>query len=72
MKYNFDEEIGRKGTNSIKWDFTDKFLGAKDVLPMWVADMDFKSPDPVINAIKDGQNMEFTDIQVDRKVTTMP
>lgn len=52
MKYNFDEEIRRKGTNSIKWDFTDKFLGAKDVLPMWVADMDFKVPDPVINAIK--------------------
>ncbi len=52
MKYNFDEEIGRIGTNSIKWDFTDKFLGVKNILPMWVADMDFKAPEPVISAIK--------------------
>lgn len=42
MQYNFDEVINRRGTNSVKWD-----LCAPDVLPMWVADMDFKTA-PVI------------------------
>lgn len=46
MKYNFDEIINRSGTNSYKWDV----YGA-DVLPMWVADMDFRSPQPVIDAL---------------------
>lgn len=38
MHYNFDEIINRRGTNSVKWD-----LCEEDVLPMWVADMDFKT-----------------------------
>lgn len=42
MQYNLDEVINRRGTNSVKWD-----LSAPDVLPMWVADMDFKTA-PVI------------------------
>lgn len=42
MQYNFDEVIDRRGTNSVKWD-----LCTPDVLPMWVADMDFKTA-PVI------------------------
>ena len=42
MQYNFDEVINRRGTNSVKWD-----LCEPDVLPMWVADMDFKTA-PVI------------------------
>lgn len=36
MKYNFDEIIPRRGTNSYKWDSS----ADADVLPMWVADMD--------------------------------
>ncbi|MBN1374528.1 MAG: PatB family C-S lyase [Dehalococcoidia bacterium] len=52
MKYDFDSIIERKGTGSIKWDFTEKFFSAKDILPMWVADMDFRSPAPVIKALK--------------------
>jgi cystathionine beta-lyase len=50
--YDFDSVIDRHNTNSVKWDFTDRFFTAKDLLPMWVADMDFKSPPPVIDAIK--------------------
>lgn len=47
MKYNFDEIIQRKNTNSVKWDL------AKDqeVLPMWVADMDFKTAPEITQAI---------------------
>ena len=55
MKYDFDEEIERKNTNSSKWDgFEARFLGfnASGAIPMWVADMDFKSPKEVIEAVK--------------------
>ncbi len=48
MSYDFDEIINRAGTNSEKWD---AYKG-RDIIPMWVADMDFKSPVPIINALK--------------------
>ena len=48
MKYNFDEIIPRRGTNSYKWDSA----GDADVLPMWVADMDFRTAPPVVEALK--------------------
>ncbi|WP_027378977.1 MalY/PatB family protein [Chryseobacterium daeguense] len=46
MKYNFDEIINRRGTHSIKWD-----LCAENVLPMWVADMDFKTAPEITEAL---------------------
>lgn len=51
-KYNFDEVINRKGTNSIKWDHLESKFGRDDLLPLWVADMDFKCPPPVVEAMK--------------------
>ena len=48
MKYNFDEIIPRRGTNSYKWDSS----ADADVLPMWVADMDFRTAPPVVEALK--------------------
>ncbi|WP_050183023.1 MalY/PatB family protein [Domibacillus robiginosus] len=48
----FDEVIERRGTNAVKWDGLKAVFGREDVLPMWVADMDFKAPDVVIDAIK--------------------
>ena len=48
MKYNFDEIISRRGTNSYKWDSS----ADADVLPMWVADMDFRTAPFVIEALK--------------------
>ncbi|MBL4935705.1 pyridoxal phosphate-dependent aminotransferase [Clostridium sp. YIM B02515] len=47
MKYDFDKVIDRKNTRSVKWD-----LKKKDIIPMWVADMDFEVPDEVVQAIK--------------------
>lgn len=52
MKYNFDEIIPREGTNCLKYDARERFFGAGDVLPLWVADMDFKTPDFITEAIK--------------------
>ncbi|WP_046176615.1 MalY/PatB family protein [Domibacillus indicus] len=48
----FDEVIERRGTNAVKWDGLKTVFGREDVLPMWVADMDFKAPEVVIDAIK--------------------
>ena len=47
MTHNFDEIIPRRNTDSVKWD-----LAAPDVLPMWVADMDFRSPPCVVKALE--------------------
>jgi cysteine-S-conjugate beta-lyase len=51
-KYNFDEIIVREGTNCLKYDARERFFGKNDVLPLWVADMDFKTPDFIVEAIK--------------------
>jgi cystathionine beta-lyase len=50
--YNFDELIDRTNTNCIKYDARKQFFGSEDVLPLWVADMDFKTPDFIIEALK--------------------
>lgn len=47
MKYDFDEIIDRRGTNCVKWDGAEN----PDVLPMWVADMDFRTAPPIIEAL---------------------
>ncbi len=52
MNYNFDEIIDRQKTDSIKYDLRKLIFGREDVLPMWVADMDFKTPDFIIEAIQ--------------------
>lgn len=63
MKYNFDKYVDRRNTSSIKWEYiqseetasklvkTDRFFGEDRLLPMWIADMDFRSPQPVIDAL---------------------
>jgi len=63
MAHPLDEELDRRGTDSLKWEFiqsaddperwerTDQFRGKDRVLPMWVADMDFRCPEPVIQAV---------------------
>lgn len=51
-KYNFDEPVERHNTDCFKWDALPSMYGRDDLLPMWVADMDFRSPDFVLDAIK--------------------
>ncbi len=53
MKYNFDEIIERKNTGSVKWDLASGIFGGEDLIPMWVADMDFKSPPVVVKALQE-------------------
>lgn len=49
MKYNFDKIISRRGTNSYKWD---SGPAEKDILPLWVADMDFRTAPAIIDALE--------------------
>ncbi len=49
--YNFDEKIIRKNTNCVKYDALDTYFGEEDLQPLWVADMDFKVPDVINDAI---------------------
>ena len=52
MQYDFDTPIDRTHTWSIKHDFKKENWKADDILPLWVADMDFRSPDSVVEALK--------------------
>ncbi|WP_366923646.1 pyridoxal phosphate-dependent aminotransferase [Metallumcola ferriviriculae] len=51
MGSNLDNVLDRRGTSCLKWDSLKPFYGRDDVLPMWVADMDFKAPPAVIEAL---------------------
>lgn len=53
MKYNFDEPIERRGSDCFKWDALPEMYGRDDLTPMWVADMDFRSPDFVMEALRE-------------------
>lgn len=51
MKYNFDQIIDRSNTSSVKHDLKEMIFGTPNILPLWVADMDFETPQFVRNAI---------------------
>lgn len=49
---DFDRPIDRRGTNSVKYDTLAEHFGRGDLLPMWVADMDFETPDFIVGALR--------------------
>ena len=60
--YNFDEIIERRGTSCVKYDGLQENFGNKDLIPLWVADMDFATPDFIIDALK--KKMRASDIRI--------
>ena len=56
MTYDFDEKVERKGTDCMKYDRVGEACGRCDILPMWVADMDFRTPPFVMEAL--GRRMQ--------------
>lgn len=50
---DFQHIEDRKGTSCVKWDHMEGAFGRKDLLPLWVADMDFKAPAEVLTAVKE-------------------
>lgn len=51
MRYDFDTILDRRHTHSLKWDRCPVDFGLDDVIPMWVADMDFAAPPEVVEAV---------------------
>ncbi len=52
MKYDFDQVHSRANTNCAKWDAVKAMFGSDEVIPMWVADMDFPAARPIVEALK--------------------
>jgi len=52
-EFDFNAPVERRGTSCSKWDDAPKIYGSKDVLPMWVADMDFQAPPVVRQALRE-------------------
>ena len=51
--YNFDEIVNRRHSASVKWDLIEENNYPKDIIPMWVADMDFKTLPDITQAIQE-------------------
>lgn len=58
MNYNFDEIIDRSNTNCEKYDSREEVFGNKDVIPLWVADTDFRTPNFIVDAVKERASHE--------------
>jgi cystathionine beta-lyase len=58
MKFDFDTPVLRENTSSVKYDLRNKVFGRSDIIPMWVADMDFQTPDFIIGAIRKRLHMK--------------
>lgn len=52
IQYNFDEIVNREGTNCEKYDSRKEIFGKQDIIPLWVADADFKVPDFIVSAVQ--------------------
>jgi len=53
MKYNFDEIVCRKNNNAAKYDELGAKYGREDLIPMWIADMDFRTAEPIMEAMRE-------------------
>jgi cystathionine beta-lyase len=59
MSWNFDETVSRDGTDCIKYDKREEVFGRQDIIPMWVADMDFKTPGFIMEKLQNRLNHEI-------------
>lgn len=65
---DFDKITDRRNTNCLKYDFAVKRGMPEDVLPLWVADMDFQTSSYVQDALTNRCSMEFLDTVMDRNL----
>jgi cystathionine beta-lyase len=59
LKYDFNTVCDRKNTGCAKWDALKNIFGREDVIPMWVADMDFPTAEPIVKALRDRAGHPF-------------
>ena len=62
MQYDFDEGIERRGTGALKYEALLPRWGRDDLIPLWVADMDFRTPPFIMEAIRRRCEHEILDI----------
>ena len=55
MKYDFDQVLSRQNTDCVKWDAVKTIFGNDEVIPMWVADMDFPAAKPIVDTLDNGE-----------------
>lgn len=67
--YNFDKVIDRSGSDDLKHGALLPRWGRDDLLPLWVADMDFETPSFITNALKADWNTLFSATRWSRKIT---
>lgn len=65
IEYNFDEVVNRKNTNCAKYDGLKRYFGYEDLNPLWVADMDFKTPSFINDAIIDAAKNSLYGYSID-------
>lgn len=51
--YDFDTIVDRHNTNCLKYDFARERKGREDLLPLWVADMDFRLPEEILDDLRE-------------------
>ena len=61
--YDFDKIVKRRNTKCIKWDTWKKEGKPKDILPLWVADMDFETCQKLLRQLLNALNMQCMGIQ---------
>lgn len=71
MKYDFDHVINRKKTDCAKWDAVETLFGDKDVIPMWVADMDIPVAKPITEALRKRTGHEIYGYSLPHPVTVV-
>ena len=59
MKYDFDQICNRRNTDCLKWDMMEPIFGSRDLIPLWVADMDLPVAKPITDALKKRVNHPF-------------
>lgn len=67
MRYNFDKPVSRQGSSSVKYDRRREIFGREDIIPMWVADMDFCILPEIVKAIRKRTDHEILGYTVRRK-----
>ena len=67
MAHNFDIPVSRQGTSCVKYDSRKNVFGTDQVIPMWVADMDFRCPPFIIKALKDRLEHEILGYTIRRE-----
>lgn len=70
IRYNFDEVIDRRGTHAVKLDGMQEIWGRTDLIPLWVADMDFATPPFILEAVRKRCEHPILDIRKNRTVIT--